>query len=161
MRWITVISHILVRYYYWSRKTIFITYWFSFYRSMPTLRLFDNSHPYFPLIDFSGCSDSKLAWTGNLPQWREIFADLLLTCTCSCYLYDFMHFDLGGNEASHQGPICAVCVGTGQWQRSLDRWGPFDQQCNAALDNVLTWSLRIDFITVFRSQTSRIFRCSV
>ena len=142
---------------------------------MPTLRLFDNSHPDFPLIDSSGCSDSKLAWTGNFSQWREILADLLLTCTCSCYLYDVMHFNLGENEASHQGPICAVCVdfghgkthswrlgrGTGQWQRSLVRWGSFDQQCNAALVNVLTRSLRIDFITVFRSQTSRIFRRSV
>lgn len=112
---------------------------------------------------------------GISPSDEKSFADLLLTCTCSCYLFDFMHFDLGENEASHQGPICAVCVdfghgkthswrlgrGTGQWQRSLVRWGPFDQQCNAALVNVLTQSLRIDFITVFRSQTSRIFRRSV
>ena len=30
-------------------------------RRMPTLRLFDNSRPDFPLIDFSGFSDSKLA----------------------------------------------------------------------------------------------------
>ena len=34
-----------------------------------------------------------------------------------------MHFDLGENEASHQGPICAICVDFGHIGKPIpDDW---------------------------------------
>ena len=119
---------------------------------------------------------------GISPSDEKSFADLLLKAVRASVMY----FDLGENEASHQG-IGAVCVdfghgkthswrlgpGTGHWQSSLDRWGPFDQQCNPKrlllfqVEMLLCWTfwhdraLRINFITIFRSQTSRVFRRSV